>query len=137
MKAKQSAKAAKKKFLNAEVEHIDVTRLQGIVPLLQGRLELGLEAVGGGPQVVATLARRLGEGRIGEMRWITDAGALFLGLDLPIEVAGHSVEFADHVLQIGRFACFFVGGEALQSQRRFTCFHRSIPRTNSNYTAQG
>src|SRR5215218_9147616 len=35
MKAKQSAKAAKKKFLNAQIEHIDITKLHGIVPVVE------------------------------------------------------------------------------------------------------
>src|SRR2546421_6190116 len=35
MKAKQNAKTSKKKFLNAQIEHIDITRLPGIVPLVE------------------------------------------------------------------------------------------------------
>src|SRR3954467_10591438 len=34
MKAKSSARSAKKKFLNAQIQHIDVTKLPGIVPLV-------------------------------------------------------------------------------------------------------
>src|SRR6059058_3956459 len=35
MKAKQSAKAAKKKFLGAQIQHIDITKLNGIVPIVE------------------------------------------------------------------------------------------------------
>ena len=42
-------------------------------------LQLGLEIVDGGLQVVAALGGRLGERRIGEMRRILDAGAVLLG----------------------------------------------------------
>ena len=35
MKAKQSAKAAKRKFLGQQIQHIDITRLPGIVPVVE------------------------------------------------------------------------------------------------------
>jgi deoxyhypusine synthase len=35
MKAKPSAKASKKKFLNRTIEHIDITKLSGIVPVVE------------------------------------------------------------------------------------------------------
>jgi deoxyhypusine synthase len=35
LKAKQSAKAAKKKFLGAQIQHIDITKLNGIVPVVE------------------------------------------------------------------------------------------------------
>src|SRR4051794_10722148 len=35
MKAKSSARSAKKKFLGAQIQHIDVTRQPGIVPLVE------------------------------------------------------------------------------------------------------
>ena len=53
------------------------------------------------------------------MRRIANAGAVFLGLDLPVEVARHPVEFADHMLEVGDLALLLVGGEALQAERRF------------------
>ncbi len=47
--------------------------LQRLVALALGGLELDLEAVGGGAQVVAALARGFGEGRVGEVGRILDA----------------------------------------------------------------
>src|SRR6266480_4813059 len=35
MKAKSTARSSKKKFLNAQIQHIDVTKLPGIVPLVE------------------------------------------------------------------------------------------------------
>src|SRR4051794_10000011 len=35
MKAKSSARSAKKKFLGAQIQHIDVTKLAGIVPVVE------------------------------------------------------------------------------------------------------
>ena len=35
LKAKTSARAAKKKFLGAQIQHIDITKLPGIVPVVE------------------------------------------------------------------------------------------------------
>jgi hypothetical protein len=91
--------------------------LQSVVTFAQCRFQLGFEAIGRGTQVVPALAGRLGEGRLSEMGGIAHAGAILLGLDLSIKVAGHAVEFADHVFEIGNLARLLVGGKALHSQR--------------------
>ena len=57
-----------------------------------------------GQQVGATLTRCLGEGRVGEMRGILDAGALFFGRDLAREIGSHMLEIADHRLDRGNLA---------------------------------
>ena len=89
---------------------------QCLVPLALGGFELGFQAVGGGAQVVTALARRFGEGRVGKMRRVLDPGAVLLGLDLAVEIGGHVLELADHVLEIGNLACFLVGLKLFQPQ---------------------
>jgi deoxyhypusine synthase len=44
MKAKLSAKSSKKKFLNKTIEHIDVTKLTGIVPLVDSMQHMAYSA---------------------------------------------------------------------------------------------
>src|SRR5688572_13590171 len=69
--------------LIALVEHFDL--LQFLERLAERRLrivELCLEFASRTPQVLAAVDRGLGIGRIGEMRWIVDARAVLLGLDL-------------------------------------------------------
>ncbi len=58
-------------------------------------------------------------------------GAVLLGLDLAVEVGGHALELADHVLDVGDLARLLVSLEAFQPERRFACFHGSIPRTQT------
>ncbi len=104
--------------------------LKRLVALALGGFELGFEAVGGGAQVVAALARRLGEGRIGEMPRILDPGAGLFGRDLAVEIGGHTLELMDHMLKVGDLARLFVRLKALQPQRQFPCLHGSIPRNH-------
>src|SRR5947207_9582110 len=44
MKAKASGKASKKKFLNKTIEHIDITKMQGIVPVVDAMANMAYSA---------------------------------------------------------------------------------------------
>src|SRR5438105_3705182 len=44
MKSKASGKAAKKKFLNKTIEHIDITKMQGIVPVVDAMANMAYSA---------------------------------------------------------------------------------------------
>src|SRR2546421_10478155 len=44
MKSKASSKAAKKKFLSKTIEHIDITRMQGIVPVVDAMANMAYSA---------------------------------------------------------------------------------------------
>jgi deoxyhypusine synthase len=44
MKAKTGAKASKKKFLNAQIEHIDITKMNGIVPIVESMQHMAYSA---------------------------------------------------------------------------------------------
>ena len=83
-------------------------------------------------QVRAAQGGCLGERRVGEVRWIPDAGALLLGGDLAREVGSHVLEIEDHRLERGNLAGFLAGFEALQPQCGVTWLHCSIPPTRSN-----
>jgi hypothetical protein len=54
------------------------------------------------------------------MRGIVDAGALLLGLDLAIEIAGHAVEFGDHRLDLSDLAPSLVDLKFLQANEGVT-----------------
>ena len=71
-------------------------------------------------QILAPLVRRLGIGRIGEMRGIVDTGALLLGLDFALEVAAHALELGDHGLDLGGPAALLVHLEFPQPDQRLT-----------------
>src|SRR5262249_18825485 len=82
--------------LVALVEQLDLLELlERLGECHPGILELALELVGRALEVVAPPDRRLGIGRIGEMRRIVDAGALLLGRDLAIEIGRHAIEVGD------------------------------------------
>src|SRR6266480_2781535 len=44
MKSKASGKASKKKFLNKTIEHIDITKMQGIVPVVDAMANMAYSA---------------------------------------------------------------------------------------------
>src|SRR5438093_11217979 len=44
MKAKATGKAAKRKFLSRTIEHIDITRMQGIVPIVDAMANMNYSA---------------------------------------------------------------------------------------------
>ena len=53
------------------------------------------------------------------MRGIVDAGAVLLGLDLAVELAGDAVEFGDHGLDLGDLAPLLVDLKFLQADEGF------------------
>ena len=64
---------------------------------------------------------------------VLDAGAIFLGADLTIEVVHHLLELADDGLQIGYSATGLGCLEAPHAQDTFAWLHCSIPPTHSNW----
>ena len=102
----------------ALLEQLDLLELLArLVELAAGGRELGREIGGRRRQIIAPLHRRLGEGRVGVMVDVGDAGALLLDGDLPVEVRGHMVKFADHRLDIGDLAALLLDFEALQADQ--------------------
>ena len=77
-------------------------------------------------QIIAALARRLGEGRIGEMADIGDAGLLLLGGDLQVELARHALEIGDHQVELHQLLALLVDLEPLQPHQIFPCLHHSL-----------
>ena len=51
-------------------------------------------------KIGAALARRAGEGGVGEVLFVLDSGAPVLGSDLQIEVGDHPAELLDHRLDL-------------------------------------
>ena len=117
--------------LVALVEQLDLLELLERLGERKPRLlELALELVGRALQIVAPPHRRLGIGRIGEMRRIVDAGAFLLGRDLAIEVGGHAVEIGHHALDLRNAAPLLVDLKFPQANERFTRLHRLLlPRS--------
>ena len=97
------------------------------------RRELSLQFLDRGEQVVAALDRRLGEGRIGEMRGVADAAPLLLGDDLVVEFLRHALELGDHRLDLRDLPALLVDLEALQADQPITRLHdqRTLPHTPS------
>jgi hypothetical protein len=71
-------------------------------------------------KVVAALGGSLGKRRIGKMCPISDPGPVFFELDLPLEIRGHLVEFANDPLEIFDLPRLFLDLAALQEHGRFT-----------------
>src|SRR5262245_54253602 len=95
--------------------------------LLELLASFGEVAAGGGElrrevgsrhrQIIAPRHRRLGEGRIGVMIDVGDAGAFLLDGDLPVEIGGHVIEVADHRLDFGDLPALLFDFEALQADQ--------------------
>src|SRR5262249_2320382 len=115
--------------LIALVEQLDLLELlEGLAERGLGVVELHLELVGRALEVLFPRHRRLGVGRIGEMRGIVDAGTLLLAPDLAIEVAGHALELGDHALDLSDLAAPLVDLKLLQPDERVTRLHlRLLP----------
>src|SRR5262249_18349531 len=95
-----------------------------------GVLELDLEVVDRPQQVLAPKHRRLGIGRIGEMRGIVDPGAVLLALDVAFELAADALELGDHRLDLEHPAAPLVALELLQANECLACLHRLVlPRS--------
>ena len=91
-----------------------------VVPVTHGCGEFFAKPFRRLPEVVSALSRSLGKGRIGEMRPIAHAGAVFLELDLAFEIGCHLVEFANDSLQIFDLPRLFLDLAALQEHGRLT-----------------
>ena len=92
--------------------------------------QLGLEIVGRGLQVVAALRGGLGEGRIGEVRRVVDAGAFLFCEDLVVEFPGHAFELGDHGFHLRYLPALLVGMEPLEPDEAVARLHFSTtPRT--------
>ena len=91
--------------------------LASLIELALGRRQLGGEIGGRGGQIVAPLQCRLGEGRVGIMVDVGDAGALLLDGNLPVEVNSHMIKLADHRFDIGDLASLLLDFEALQADQ--------------------
>lgn len=74
--------------------------LNRVIPFANGGCQLLAQPFRRLPEVVAPLRCRFCEGRIGEMRTIANARAIFLKLNLAFKVGGHLIEFANNSLQI-------------------------------------
>ena len=72
--------------------------LDSVVPFANGGCQLFAQPFRRLPEVVAPLRCRLCECRIGEMRAIANARAIFLKLNLAFEVGGHLIKFANNSL---------------------------------------
>ena len=91
-----------------------------------GIFQLDPQFVGRTRQVLATLDRRLGIGRIGEVRWIVDPGALLLDFDLTLQIDRHALKVSDHALDLGHPPSLFLDLEFPQADQRFTRLHRLV-----------
>ena len=85
-----------------------------------GVFKLNAQFVGGAGQVFPPLDRRLGIGRIGEVRGIVDPGALLLGVDFALQVDRHALEIGDHAFDLGDPSALFIDLKLLQADQRFT-----------------
>jgi len=81
--------------------------LHRVVTVTHSRGEFLAEPFRRLPKVVPALSRCLGKRRIGEMRPVAHSGAIFLELDLPLEIGRHLVEFTNDSLEILDLPGFF------------------------------
>jgi hypothetical protein len=82
--------------------------------------ELFAKTFRGLAKVVAALGSSFGKRRIGKMRPVAHPGPVFLKLNLPLEIGGHLVEFANDPFEIFDFPRLFFDLTALQKHGRFT-----------------
>src|SRR5581483_6178228 len=106
-------------LLVAFVEQLDLLHLlEGLGQRQLGVFELDLQVVGRALQVFTPLHGRLGIGRIGKVAGVVDAGAVLLGLDLALEIAGHALEFGNHAFDLRYFPAPLVHLKLLQTNER-------------------
>src|SRR5690606_13637293 len=92
-----------------------------------------LHVVGRCEEVVAPLQRGLGEGRIGEMRDVGDAGLLLLDLDLLVELTRHALEIRDHCFNLRDLPALLVDLEFLEPDQALAAgLHRLVLLTQSS-----
>ena len=82
--------------------------------------ELFAKTFRGLAKVVAALGSSLGERRIGKMCPVAHPGPVFFKLNLPLEIGGHLVEFANDPFEIFDFPRLFLDFTALQKHGRLT-----------------
>jgi len=84
----------------AALDRLELPQLERRFFVLAPRnIQLGAKIVDRIHLVGTPMGCRLGERRIGEMVAVADAGALFLGLNLALQIGGHMLEIADHGLE--------------------------------------
>ena len=71
-------------------------------------------------EVVAAQTRRLGEGRIGKMIDVGDAGLLLFGGDLKLQFNGHALELGDHHVELQQLPPLLIHLKLLQPNEVFT-----------------
>ncbi len=82
-------------------QRLDLGELRGgFVEGGLGRGQLILQRALGSGEVITPLRRGLGEGRIGEMAGVVDAGAFLLGDDLVVQILRHALELGDHAFDL-------------------------------------
>src|ERR1700754_728496 len=102
--------------LVALVEQLDLLELlEGLRQQALGVFELNPQFVGRAGQIFPTLNRRLGIGRVCEVRRIVDPGALLFGLDFAFEVDRHALEIGDHAFNLGDPSTLLVDLKFLQA----------------------
>src|SRR5262249_4285112 len=105
----------------ALVEQLDLFQLlERLAQRRLGVVELSSELVGRTFEILTALYRRLGIGRIGEMRRIMNAGALLLDPNFAFKLRRDALEFGNHAFNLRHPATFFVDLEFLQADERFT-----------------
>ena len=66
------------------------------------------------------------------MRYVGDAGLLFLGEDLDLQFARHAFEFGNHHVELKKLPPLVVHLKLFQSNQVLTCFHRlKLPDTQT------
>src|SRR5262245_43667108 len=113
--------------LVALVEQLDLAHLlERLAERGLGVLELELEVVDRAQEVLAPEHRRLGIGRIGEMRRIVNPGSVLLALDVAVELAADALELGDHRLDLEHPAAPLVDLKFLQANECLACLHRLV-----------
>src|SRR5882672_3837248 len=117
--------------LVALVEQLDLLELFECLGERHARvLELNFQLVGRTFEIVAPSHRGLGVGRIGEVHWIVNSGAVLLGADFPLQIGGHAVEVRHHALDLRYPAPLLVDLKLPQANERVTRLHRLVlPRS--------
>jgi hypothetical protein len=114
--------------LVALVEQLDFLELlEGFGKRRTGVVELAFKIIGRTLEIVAPGDRRLGVGRIGEMRRIVNPGSLLLGQDLAIKIDGHAIEVGNHGLDLRHLPPLFIHLKFPQANQRLSRLHRPIP----------
>src|ERR1700674_2452860 len=71
------------------------------------------------------------------MSRVMDAGALLLGGDLAVEIAGHALELGNHGFDLRDLPPFLLDPKFLQANERLTRFHRLTPGGLTGFACRG